>query len=427
MHHARTLLTVAIALVAFVAAIGRADAARLVGNTGERWCFIVPVGEAGKGNDHGVAQRFTTGPAARTLKSIEVDVCSFGATLFAGGPLADKSVDVEVWTHDGETGEPARRLYALSGGIDSTGYVAFQAPAGSVLEANTSYWVVLNAEDGLFRIKAATTGREDGDGAAGWQLHNGRLDRSHDSGPWVRSGHPVRIAIHGSADMSDGIDVLSAEAKTHRRVVITAADPLPPNVCTEPVFSGLFLVTKDDFAVDRQREIPLTAAHRTCSGTTITIDIPATGAHTIRNDDLISVDLGMTGVVRGPVGPRPTGEDVESLQVTNRLPRFTIYYEDDFSEVVADVVEGAMLVSAPPVTAGGHGPLTWTLEGADAGHFTIDAQTGVFTFTAPDHEPPADLDGDNEYRAVVFATDPHGDSDSIRIRITVKDGPDLHE
>ena len=294
-----------------------------------------------------------------------------------------------------------------------------------MLEADTSYWVVLNAEDGVFRVKAAATGREDGDGTAGWKLHSGRLDRSHDSGPWVASRHPLRIAIHGSADMSDGIDVLSAEAKTHRRVVITAAEPLPPNVCTKPVFSGLFLVTKDDFAADRQREIPLTAADRTCSGSTITIDIPITEARTIRNDDLISVDLGMTGLVSGPVGPRPTGEDVESLQVTNRLPRFTIYYEDDFTEVVADVVEGTMLVSAPPVTAGGHGPLTWTIEGADARHFTIDAKTGVFTFAAPDHEPPMDLGGDNEYRAVVFATDPNGDSDSIRIRVTVKDGPDL--
>ena len=205
MHLARTFLTVAIALVASVAAIGRADAARLVGNTGDRWCSIVPVGEAGRGNDHGVAQRFTTGPAARTLESIEVDVCSFNTWLFAGGPLAGESVDVEIWTHDGETGEPARRLYALSGGVDSTGYVAFQAPAGSVLEADTSYWVVLNAEDGVFRVKAAATGREDRDGAAGWQLHHGRLDRSHDSRPWVPSRHPLRIAIHGSADMSGGI------------------------------------------------------------------------------------------------------------------------------------------------------------------------------------------------------------------------------
>ena len=114
-------------------------------------------------------------------------------------------------------------------------------------------------------------------------------------------------------------------------------------------------------------------------------------------------------MVRGPVGPRPTGEDLESLQVTNRLPRFTIYSEDDFTEVVADVVEGTMLVSAPPLTAGGHGPLTWTIEGADARHFTIDAKTGVFAFAAPDHEPPVDLDGDNEYRAVVFATDPNSD------------------
>ena len=50
------------------------------------------------------------------------------------------------------------------------------------------------------------------------------------------------------------------------------------------------------------------------------------------------------------------------------------------------------------------GSVGWSLEGVDAGDFTIDG--GVLRFkSGPDFEDPTDDDGDNEYRVTVRATD----------------------
>ena len=134
------------------------------------------------------------------------------------------------------------------------------------------------------------------------------------------------------------------------------------------------------------------------------------------NDDLISVDPGTSELVRGPLGPRPPREGGESLQVKNRRPWFTISDEHDSREVVADVVEHTMLASAPPVAAGGHGPLTRTLAGPGR-HFAIDSQAGAVA--APDHRPPMDPGSD--------ATDSSDDCNAIRIRINVRDVPEPPE
>ncbi|NGZ05936.1 MAG: hypothetical protein G8237_06220 [Magnetococcales bacterium] len=50
--------------------------------------------------------------------------------------------------------------------------------------------------------------------------------------------------------------------------------------------------------------------------------------------------------------------------------------------------------------------ITWSLAGADAGLFAIDANTGAVSFLlAPDYEQPADSGGDNVYDLTLVATD----------------------
>ena len=65
--------------------------------------------------------------------------------------------------------------------------------------------------------------------------------------------------------------------------------------------------------------------------------------------------------------------------------------------------------------------LTFTLTGADAALFTIDAATGAVSFlAAPDFETPGDADGDNVYDVTVTASD--GElSSSQDVAITVTD------
>ena len=63
--------------------------------------------------------------------------------------------------------------------------------------------------------------------------------------------------------------------------------------------------------------------------------------------------------------------------------------------------------------------VTWSLSGADAALFDIDATTGVVTFkAAPDYENPADAEGDNVYDINLVASD-GGLSTSHAVAITV--------
>ena len=71
----------------------------------------------------------------------------------------------------------------------------------------------------------------------------------------------------------------------------------------------------------------------------------------------------------------------------------------DYAENGADAVE-TYTANGPNATSA-----TWSLEGADAGDFTISAG-GVLTFTSPpDYEDPADADTDNTYMVTVKAGD----------------------
>ena len=66
--------------------------------------------------------------------------------------------------------------------------------------------------------------------------------------------------------------------------------------------------------------------------------------------------------------------------------------------------------------------IIWTLEGTDAGHFTIDRETGVLIFrNSPDFENPVDAGRNNTYELTVVAADPERNSDRVDFTITVTD------
>ncbi|WP_431305663.1 FG-GAP-like repeat-containing protein [Sediminicoccus sp. BL-A-41-H5] len=73
--------------------------------------------------------------------------------------------------------------------------------------------------------------------------------------------------------------------------------------------------------------------------------------------------------------------------------------------------------------------LTWTLGGADAALFDINASTGVVTFkTAPDFEAPADAGANNVYNITVTASDGTFSSAAQAVAITVtnvNEGPSV--
>ncbi|MEE9321792.1 MAG: cadherin domain-containing protein [Granulosicoccus sp.] len=69
--------------------------------------------------------------------------------------------------------------------------------------------------------------------------------------------------------------------------------------------------------------------------------------------------------------------------------------------------------------------IRFSLGGADATHFSIDAVTGKLTFIAkPDYEKAGDTDADNEYRFDIVATDEAGASTRQAIAVVVNDSND---
>ncbi|SFB10446.1 VCBS repeat-containing protein [Poseidonocella pacifica] len=87
-----------------------------------------------------------------------------------------------------------------------------------------------------------------------------------------------------------------------------------------------------------------------------------------------------------------------------------------------DVAENSTAVVAALTASDAEGDaLTYSLSGADAGFFTIDAATGALDFAvAPDFETPLNADGDNVYDLTVTVSD-GSDSDSRDITVNVTD------
>ena len=63
--------------------------------------------------------------------------------------------------------------------------------------------------------------------------------------------------------------------------------------------------------------------------------------------------------------------------------------------------------------------VTWTLEGVDAGDFTINAMTGVVSMVARNFEMPEDGDTMNDYEVTVKATDADQNMETVAITVTV--------
>ncbi|MFY0648986.1 cadherin repeat domain-containing protein, partial [Sulfitobacter geojensis] len=68
----------------------------------------------------------------------------------------------------------------------------------------------------------------------------------------------------------------------------------------------------------------------------------------------------------------------------------------------------------------------WSLSGADAGLFTIDA-SGVISFNAaPDFEAAGDSDTDNVYELTIEGEDGNSNVGTLAITVTVTDEDEIN-
>jgi gliding motility-associated-like protein len=73
----------------------------------------------------------------------------------------------------------------------------------------------------------------------------------------------------------------------------------------------------------------------------------------------------------------------------------------------------------PNITGSPIGNVTYTIGGADAAYFSIDAVTGVVSMVGRDYENPVDANTDNVYELTITATDADGNSDSEDWTVTI--------
>ena len=126
----------------------------------------------------------------------------------------------------------------------------------------------------------------------------------------------------------------------------------------------------------------------------------------------IIVDLSVSESDNDRPRPRPPSR---SSVTANQPPRVSGLVQVEYSEGLLDPVADYDAVDPEG------SPVTWSLEGEDAGAFSID-EAGVLTFVAvPDYEGPTDADGDNVYLVTVRAADARQAVGSLPVRVTVTD------
>ncbi|WP_088283643.1 ExeM/NucH family extracellular endonuclease [Ideonella sp. A 288] len=73
------------------------------------------------------------------------------------------------------------------------------------------------------------------------------------------------------------------------------------------------------------------------------------------------------------------------------------------------------------------GAIAWSLSGADAALFSVDAAGALSFIAPPDFETPLDADGNNVYQVAVTATDPTGLADTQALSVQVNDVIDANQ
>ena len=179
---------------------------------------------------HDYAQAFTTGDHANgyTLTSVEIDLFVIKAP--------PSRYSVSLWTDNGADG-PGSMVGSLSPPAQLYEFLhdAFAAD-GIDLEANTTYFVVVDgSEDDSAILKLTSSNAEAPGAASGWSIGDESLYRqqSLDSGGWQIRDDPMQIRINGSA-RSTPIPSTPTMPTTPTTPATTPATPATPGTISDP-------------------------------------------------------------------------------------------------------------------------------------------------------------------------------------------------
>ena len=211
---ARPLLAVIALVAVFALPGGIAQADTLVSNIGQSTSTQTGIVSSASSQ----AQAFTTGSTVGGygLGSVEVQVSSFSGTT--------SHISVSIYSEDG--GDPDSVVHALSNPATiSSGTQTFTAPANALLDASTTYFVVISTTSSSIDISRTTSSSEDMGGATGWSIANSRTFGSSTS--WATSTNALKIRVKDTTVAVDSVELTSAPGtdETYARYFSTLITP----------------------------------------------------------------------------------------------------------------------------------------------------------------------------------------------------------
>ena len=170
----------------------------LVSNTGKTSGGTATTGN-NSGSQHRHAQKFTTGsnPAGYTLDEVRIHL---GTNGNAAAPV--------ITVNSGSGNNPGAVLYTMTNPatITDSATNTFTAPSGATLEADTSYFVVMensntnNDPNALYQVGLTTSDGEDSTGLSDWDIDD--TGRTGTPGWSATSGNVAfRIQVRGTVDV----------------------------------------------------------------------------------------------------------------------------------------------------------------------------------------------------------------------------------
>ena len=220
---------VALLLLALALALGvlpaQAQTVTLISNS-EQGTMVSGTAVSAETDDKRLlAQGFTTGdhPHGYTVSTITAKILRWGS---------GDAVQVSIWSAR-SSGIPGTSLHVLENPDPITNNVrnTFTAPAGSMLEPETDYFVLFEATAGDFNIRTVQHAGENSGAASGWSIEDRAITKHNDEDwePNDPDDYVVRVTIDGSVVpgpyLVGNLEQLGTEATTGVGRISNPPDP----------------------------------------------------------------------------------------------------------------------------------------------------------------------------------------------------------
>ena len=297
--------TASLTFMVTVRAPGTPTAGALVSNHGQ-----ADDGTASFAND--LAQPFTTGSNTPGYKLTSVEVV---------GKSTGSDPSYSVAIHEDSSNAPGTKVGNLSApALTATDAVIRFTASGSGLDldAGTTYWLVIDnsTETTTATIKRTSSTAEDS-GAAGWSIGDTRLFRGFGDTTWTSHTQPLKIGVHGTANVADpptfagaivvggALDVVFNERLDSNSVPA----PAPGDFAVTVNSSGR-TVASNGVTINPSSDtfVQLTLSSAVTPGQTVTVAYtkPTTNPLQDKNGDTVA-DFAAQTVVNRTLAPAPPG------------------------------------------------------------------------------------------------------------------------